>query len=308
MRGCGGQGEQFVARKAFETGRRNVLASLRQPEISDFNRMETKAASNLQRLSVSVCMIAGAEADRIRRALESVAGWTGEIIVVLNDDVADRTDKIAESFGAKIFREPWKGHIAQKNSAAEKASCDWILGLDADEEVSTALRGEIQELFSDAEKMERFAAFSFPRCSFYCDRWIRHGDWYPDRKVRLWRRGQARWGGLNPHDAVQASGRVGSLKNDLFHYSMNDLDHHVRKTMAYSDIFLRRQLEGGRAAGNFDMWFRPWWRFVRSYFLRLGFLDGWQGYAIARLVALETFLRYAKIREAQNTPPHPPRK
>lgn len=308
MRGCGGQGEQFVARKAFEAVGRDVLASLRQPEISDFNRMETKVTSNLQRLPVSVCMIAGAEAGRIRRALESVAGWTGEIIVVLNDDVADGTDKIAESFGAKIFREPWKGHIAQKNSAAEKASCDWILGLDADEEVSTALRGEIQELFSEAGKMERFAAFSFPRCSFYCGRWIRHGDWYPDRKVRLWRRGQARWGGLNPHDAVQASGRVGSLKNDLFHYSMNDLDHHVRKTMAYSDIFLRRQLEGGRAAGNLDMWFRPWWRFVRGYFLRLGFLDGWQGYAIARLVALETFLRYAKIREAQNTPPHPPRK
>jgi glycosyltransferase involved in cell wall biosynthesis len=253
-------------------------------------------------------MIAGAEADRIRRALESTAGWVSEIIVVINDDVADGTDTIAESFGAKIFREPWKGHIAQKNSAAEKASCEWILGLDADEEVSSALRGEILKLFSDAKKLEPFAAFSFPRCSFYCGRWIRHGDWYPDRKVRLWRRGQARWGGINPHDAVQVSGRIGGLKNDLFHYSMNDLDHHVRKTMAYSDIFLRRQLKSGRAGGGFDMWFRPWWRFVRGYFLRLGFLDGWQGYAIARIVAFETFLRYAKIREAQKPPSHPPRK
>jgi glycosyltransferase involved in cell wall biosynthesis len=307
MRGRGGQGEQFVARKAFEAGGLNVLASSRRREIFEFNRMETKAVSNQQLLPVAVCMIAGAEASRIRRALESVAGWTGEIIVVLNDDVADGTDKIAESFGAKIFREPWKGHIAQKNSAADKASCEWILGLDADEEVSAALRGEIQELFSAAEKMKPFAAFSFPRCSYYCGRWIRHGDWYPDRKVRLWRRGQARWGGINPHDAVQVSGRVGCLNSDLFHYSMNDLDHHVRKTMAYSDIFARRQLECGRG-GGFEMWFRPWWRFVRGYFLRLGFLDGWQGYAIARIVALETFLRYAKIRAAQKSPHQLPRR
>jgi glycosyltransferase involved in cell wall biosynthesis len=307
MRGRGGQREQFVARKAFEARGRNVLASSRRREIFRFNSMKAKAASNQKRLPVSVCMIASAEAGRVTRALESVAGWTGEIIVVLNEETADGTDKIAESFGAKIFREPWKGHIAQKNSAAEKASCDWILGLDADEEISIGLRGEIQELFSDAEKLKPFTAFSFPRCSYYCGRWIRHGDWYPDRKVRLWRRGQAHWGGVNPHDSVILSGRTGSLKNDLFHYSMDDLNHHVRKTMAYSDIFARQQLERGRVSGNFEMWFRPCWRFVRGYFLRLGFLDGWQGYAIARIVALETFLRYAKIREAQKSPHHPPR-
>lgn len=252
-----------------------------------------------QRLPVSVCLIAGNEAARIRRALESVAHWTSEIIVVLNDEVNDGTDKIAAEFGAKVFREPWKGHIAQKNSAIQKAAQQWILGLDADEEVSPALKEEICRLFEDPKKMGSFAAFSFPRCSLYCGRWIQHGDWYPDRKIRLWRRGQGHWGGANPHDAVMVDGQTGKLKNDLLHYSMESLNHHVHKTAAYSDIFARQNLEHGKNANALTLWFRPWWRFVRGYFLRLGFLDGWQGYAIARMVALETFLRYAKLREAQ---------
>ena len=95
----------------------------------------------------------------------------------------DGTDKLAESFGAKVFREPWKGHIGQKNSAAQKASQEWILGLDADEVVSPELRAEIQHNFAAPEKLRDFAALSFPRCTFYCGRWIRHGDWYPDRQT-----------------------------------------------------------------------------------------------------------------------------
>ena len=250
-------------------------------------------------LPVSVCLIASDEAHRLGRTLASVADWAAEIIVVINDDVNDGTDKIAESFGAKVFREPWKGHVAQKNSAAQKADCEWIFGLDADEVVSPELAAEIKNLFSATEKLSAHTAFSLPRCSFYLGRWIRHGDWYPDRKIRLWRRGQASWGGTDPHDAIQTSGAVGRLRGDLFHYSMESLNHHVRKTITYSDIFARQQLARGRGAGSLQMWLRPGWRFVRGYFLRLGFLDGWQGYVIARMVALETFLRYAKVRAGQ---------
>jgi glycosyltransferase involved in cell wall biosynthesis len=252
-----------------------------------------------QCLPISVCLISGNEANRIRRALESVADWTDEIIVVLNEDVCDGTDKIAESFRAKVFREPWKGYVAQKNSAAQKAACGWILGLDADEAVSPELRGEIQKLFGEPQKLQPFAAFSFPRCTFYGGRWIRHGDWYPDRKVRLWRHNRAEWGGRQVHESVVVNGAVGKLKRDLLHYSMENLAHHVRKIGNYSDIFARQSLEHGRSASTLEIWFRSWWRFVRGYCLRLGFLDGWQGYAIARMIAFETFLRYAKVREAQ---------
>jgi glycosyltransferase involved in cell wall biosynthesis len=262
--------------------------------------IKLRGMSEEKKLPVSVCLIAGAEVSRIRCALESVASWTSEIIVVINAEGGDGTDKIAAEFGAKIFREPWKGHVAQKNSAAQKAAQEWILGLDADEEVSAELREEIQKLFFRPEKLKPFAAFSFPRCTFYCGRWIRHGDWYPDRKIRLWRRGAARWGGVDPHDIVIVNGGVGKLKQDLQHHSMESLDHHVRKIISYSEIFARQKRVAGQNAGGLTLWFRPWWRFVRGYFFRFGFLDGWQGYAVARLVAFETFLRYAKICGKQN--------
>ena len=252
-----------------------------------------------QSLPISVCLIAGNEAARIRRALDSVAGWVAEIIVATDDNVTDSTEQIAESCGAKVFRQPWKGHAAHRNFASEKATQPWLLGLDADEVVSPALRDEIQKLFSGPEKLRPFAAYSFPRLSFFCGRWIRHGDWYPDRKVRLWRRGQAHWVGGSLHEKLVVQGAIGRLRGDLLHYSMENLDHHTRKSITVSNLFLNRELERQRRVNLFELWFRPWWRFVRGYVLRLGFLDGWQGYVIARMVAFETFLRYAKVREAQ---------
>lgn len=249
-------------------------------------------------LPISVCLIAGNEAHRIRRALTSVFEWAAEIIIVLNAEVNDGTDRIAETYGAKVFREPWKGHIAQKNSAAQKATQPWILGLDADEEVSLQLRAEIQAQFADPAKLEPFQAFSFPRCTLFCGRWIRHGDWYPDRKTRLWRRGAGEWGGVNPHDKLIVNGAVSPLNHDLWHYSMEGLNHYTRKTISFSDLFVQNKQERGLQPSLAALVFRPWWRFVRSYFLRMGFLDGWQGYVIARMIAFETFLRYAKIQEA----------
>jgi glycosyltransferase involved in cell wall biosynthesis len=122
------------------------------------HKMETPK-NTLPRLPVAVCVIAGAEAHRLHRALASVAGWTSEIIVVLNEEVSDGTDKIAEEFGAKVFREPWKGFVAQKNSAADKAAQPWLLGLDADEEVSPELCGEIQNHSRSPRSVFRAAHF-----------------------------------------------------------------------------------------------------------------------------------------------------
>jgi glycosyltransferase involved in cell wall biosynthesis len=244
---------------------------------------------------VSVCIIAGNEAARIRRALDSVAGWTSEIIVVINDDVNDGTDKIAAGFDAKVFREPWKGHIAQKNSAAQKAAFDWALGLDADEAVSPELRDEIQKLFAAPEKLRPFCAFSFPRLTAYCGRWIRHGDWHPDRQIRLWRRGTAEWGGVDPHDKLIVRGSVGRLDNYLLHHNAESIDHQIAKISRYSEDFLHDAVTHGSRAGWFDLALRPTWRFARSYFFRLGFLDGWQGCYIAWMTAFYTATRYAKV-------------
>jgi len=259
-------------------------------------------STKIQLLPISVCIIAGNEASRIRRALDSVAGWTSEIIVVLNDDVNDGTDKIAEEFGAKIFHEPWKGHIAQKNSSAQKASSKWILGLDADESISPALKKEIQELFARPERLQGFAAFSFPRCTFYGGRWIRHGDWYPDRQIRLWQRGQAQWGGIDPHDKLLVRGRIGKLKSDLHHLSNDSVNTRIQKIISYTDEFVRQHSQGAAGPVISGLIIRPGWRFLRAYLLRLGFLDGWQGLFIAWLNAFSTASKYAKMRERESRP------
>jgi glycosyltransferase involved in cell wall biosynthesis len=245
-----------------------------------------------------VGMVSGAEALRIGRALESIAPWVQEIIVVLNHDVNDGTEEIACRHGAKVFREPWKGHVLQKNSAAAKATGEWLLGLDADEAVSPELREEIQ-LAVSGQPPGGFDAFSVPRRSWYCGRWIRHGDWSTDRKTRLWRRGRGRWGGVDPHDRLDVEGRTGKLRHHLFHYTSETLNHQVAKTVKYADDFVRHCAETGRRVTFADLLARPAWRFVRGYFLKLGFLDGWQGYTIAWLTAFYTFLRYVKVREAQ---------
>ncbi len=253
----------------------------------------------MNRLPISVSIISGAEAANIGRVLESVADWTGETVVVLNEDVRDGTEEIARRHGAKVFREPWRGYLAQKNSAADKAAEPWILNLDADEAVSPELRAELSALFADEHKTKQFIAFSCPRLTCFCGRWIWHGDWYPDRLTRLWRRGQARWGGINPHAKLIVDGPVGELRGNLLHYNAETIDRQIAKISSFSNAFVGEMQVADRKATWGDLAFRPPWRFLRCYFLRLGFLDGWQGYYIAWMTAFYTATRYAKVRLAR---------
>jgi glycosyltransferase involved in cell wall biosynthesis len=246
-----------------------------------------------------VSIIAGAEARRIGHTLATVADWADEIIIVLNEEVADGTDTVAAKFGAKVFREPWKGYVAQKNSAAAKATQPWILGLDADEIVSGELRAEIEHLFNTPVELERHAAYDFPRCTFYLGRWIRHGDWYPDRQTRLWQRGRAQWEGVDPHAKLVVNGEVGRLRAELLHFSMENLNRQLQKIGVYGDYYARQRIADGRSPDFADFAVRPLWRFVRCYFLRLGFLDGWVGFFLAWQTAFACLTRYAKVREAR---------
>ena len=247
---------------------------------------------------ISVCIISGAEAPRIGRTLSSVSGWVTEVNVVLNEEVNDGTEEICRRHGARVFREPWRGYVAQVNSAAAKATQEWILGVDADEVVTPALRAEIEAAVTAESLQPQHVAYSMPRMSYYAGAWIRHGDWYPDRKIRLWKRGHGVWEGEEPHYHVEISGSVGQLRSDLQHFSYNNIRHHVAKLQAYSDLFARDAVNAGLRAGFLDLATRPLWRFIRCYFFRLGFLDGWQGFVIAWMSAVWTFLKYAKLREA----------
>jgi len=243
-------------------------------------------------------MVSGAEEARIGRALESVRPWVREIVVVLNDDVTDGTERILKDYRATVHRERWRGFVAQKGSVSDKAGQPWLLNLDADEVVPPALRDEIQAVIRDEGR--GFSAFEFPRCTFYCGRWIRHGDWYPDRVLRLWKKGSARWGGEEPHARLEVTGRVGRLRSDLLHYSNESIQRQIAKIAPYHAGFVARRMAAGKSAGVFELVVRPGWRFVRAYLVRRGFQDGWPGLYIAALSAFSTLTRNAMVLEAQD--------
>ncbi|HAB18983.1 MAG TPA: glycosyltransferase family 2 protein [Verrucomicrobiota bacterium] len=260
-------------------------------------------------LPISVCLISGAEAARIGRALQSVNGLAAEIIVVLNQEVQDGTEEICQRLGAKIYREPWKGHIGQKNSAVQKATQPWILGLDADEALSEGLQNEIRSLFAEPTRLDGQSAFSFPRLTAFCGRWIRHGDWYPDRQIRLWRAGRAKWGGTDPHDKLLVEGAVGRLRGDLLHYSNPSITSYLQKYPYFADLYLQQQLARGEQWSAPAVIVRSVWRFFRGYLFRLGFLDGYPGFYIACSTAYGTLFRHTRLYEHLHgsEPPPPPR-
>jgi hypothetical protein len=165
------------------------------------------------------------------------------------------------------------------------------------------LAKEIQALFASPDQTTRFEAYDFPRCTLFYDRWIRHGEWYPDRKLRLWKRGCGTWGGVFPHGRVIVTGRVGHLNGELMHYSMESIEHSLQKTIRYANEFAETCRHEHRRISFFQLLIRPPWRFLRGYVFKLGFLDGWRGLTIAWMSAFYTFLRYLKAYEEQNRQP-----
>jgi glycosyltransferase involved in cell wall biosynthesis len=252
----------------------------------------------MTKLPISVCIVASNEAHRIRPALDSVKDWTSEIILAIDDKVTDGTDKIAETYGAKVFGQPWRGHAAHRNFASAHATQPWLLAIDADEVVSDKLRDEIIAAFQSHDARSLPAAYSFPRLSFFGGRWIRHGNWYPDRKVRLWRKEAGQWEG-DPHEKLVLQGDVIPLRADLFHYSNENIDQMLGKISVVSSVFVRHCQARQRRTGWTDLAIRPFWKFFRAYVLRRGFLDGWPGYFIAWVDAFSTVVRYAKVSEAK---------
>jgi glycosyltransferase involved in cell wall biosynthesis len=263
----------------------------------------------MRKLPVSVCLVSGAEAQRIGRALKSVADWTSEIVVVLNQEVTDGTAEIAAQFGARVIRHPWQGFRDQKNLALTYAQQPWVLALDADEEVSPALREEIARFFHGQH--QHAVGASFPRKVWFLGRWITHGDWYPDRVLRLFRRDQGKWGGSSEHCHIELDGAACKLRGDLHHYTNPTIASYVQKMPYYADLFLERQLAARVVWSAPAAVVRAVWRFFRAYFFRLGFLDGYPGFFIAASTAYATLVRHSRLFEHQQqqrmAPPcHPP--
>jgi len=251
----------------------------------------------MTKLPISVCFVAGNEAHRIRPALDSVKDWVTDIILAIDDKVTDGTDKVGAEYGAKVVSQPWRGHAVHRNFASAHATQPWLLALDADEVVSEKLRDEILAVFQ-SHRANPPAAYSFPRLSFFGGRWIHHGNWYPDRKVRLWRKDAGQWEG-DPHEKLVLRGPVVSLRSDLLHFSNENIDHLLSKISVVSTLFVRQCQSRQRRTRWTDLAIRPFWKFFRAYILRRGFLDGWPGYFIAWMDAFSTVTRYSKVIEAE---------
>ncbi len=251
--------------------------------------------NTVQRLPLSVSLIAHNEEANLPRCLRAVKDWTSEIVVVTND-CSDATAAVAREFGAIVIEHPWRDFQTQKNASLDACTQPWILALDADEEVSPALRDEIIA-FLKHETNTSVAGVEFPRKSWFLGRWITHGDWYPDRCLRLFRRQSGRWGGDRAHTHVVVVGSIARLHADLHHYSYANLPSQVFKLSRQSDDFLRAQQTKGKRWSLLSSIFRPGWRFFRAYILRLGFLDGFPGFYIAASTAFGTLLRYSRLYE-----------
>ncbi len=247
---------------------------------------------------LSVAVIALDEEERLRACLESVA-WADEVVVV-DSGSSDKTVAIAREFTDRVLFHAWEGYGAQKNFAVAQCRGDWILSLDADERVSDALRAEIDSVLAAAPAE---VGFRIPRQNFFQGVWVRHGGWYPDLQLRLFRRGRGAFTGSAVHESVRVDGPVGRLRAPFVHQSYRGIADFVARANRYSELAARELAGSGRGGSLADLLLRPGWRFLSMYVLRAGFLDGWRGLVLAVLYAHYVFLRAAKVRELRQTRP-----
>lgn len=230
-----------------------------------------------ERCGLSACIITYNEQDRIEACVRSV-GFCDEVIVV-DAHSTDATRERAAALGARLIERDWPGYRSQKQFAVDAASSDWVLCIDADERVSPALRAEIERLREAG--FAGLAGCSLPRITDYFGRFLRHGNAYPDRLVRLFDRRRGRWVGQEIHENTRVEGRIARLRGPLEHYAYRDLADHHRRMQRYAELMAAALYARGKRCGLGRVLVNPLWRFVRGYGLRLGFLDGWRGLVFA---------------------------
>ena len=226
---------------------------------------------------LSACVITYNESDRIEACLRSVS-FCDELLVV-DSHSTDDTRARAQALGARVIERDWPGYRSQKQFAVDAAQHDWVLCVDADERVSPALRAEIEALRQQG--FAGAAGWSLPRITDYFGRFLRHGNAYPDRLVRLFDRRRGGWSGDEIHENTHVRGRTARLHGHLEHYSYRSLGDHLARMQRYADLMAQALYARGRRCGLAPVLFNPQWRFVRGYLLRLGFLDGWRGLVFA---------------------------
>jgi len=247
-------------------------------------------------MTISICIICFNEEHNIRRCLDS-STWADEIVVV--DSMSqDGTAAIAGKYTDKVYQQAWPGYMEQKNFALSKTHGDWVLSLDADEEVSSDLR---EEILTEIGKPDANDGYRIPRRSFYQGRWINHSGFYPDRQLRLFRSDCGRWTGGSVHERVEIQGSVGHLRHDLLHYPYKGtISGQLQTVNSFSSLLAQDMYEKGKRYHLWLLVLRPAFKFLEVYVLKLGFLDGLAGFIIAITSAYALFVRYVRLRELEN--------
>ncbi|GAB4381767.1 MAG: glycosyltransferase family 2 protein [Salibacteraceae bacterium] len=248
-------------------------------------------------VKLSAVVLTYNESRNIARCLKSLQPVADEILVV-DSFSEDDTVAIAESHGARVVQHHFEGYIEQKNYATRLATYDFVLSLDADEALSEELVGSIlrvkQNFSADAYKINRL--------SNYCGHWVRHCGWYPDWKIRLFRKGVGHWAGMNPHDRFELAKntRVEKLNGNLYHYTYYSQEEHRQQILKFADIAAKTRYEQGVRTNALMVVAKPVAKFIKGYIIKLGFLDGYYGWVICTRSAWATYLRYKTLYNLQN--------
>lgn len=243
---------------------------------------------------ISVVIITLNEEKNIERCINSVKRVADEIIIV-DSYSTDRTEEICRVHGVRFYTHYFEGYRQQKNYAAGLAQNEWILSLDADE----ALSCELEKSILDEKQSLNHDGYTFNRLNRYCGTWIRHSNWYPDRKLRLFRRSKGEWSGINPHDhfVLNRGASTGHLKGDLLHFVLDSYEDHIEKANNFSTIAAMEYYALGKKTSAFSMTLRMIWRFLKAYIWKGGFRDGYNGFVISSLSAYTSFLKYLKLKQ-----------
>lgn len=247
------------------------------------------------RQPLSVAIITLNAASQLEACLQSVR--FAEEIVVVDSGSTDGTPALAERFGARVIQQEWLGFGPQKQFAVEEAGHDWVLCLDADERVTP----ELQVAIENALQNPSTAAFRFPRCNRFLGRYLKHGEGYPDWSLRLFDRRQARWSDDAVHEKVETKSRIAELTGDLQHDSAESLTAYLNKQNRYTTLAAEMALAAGKRASFGRIAFSPVVRFIKFYFIRQGFRDGLPGLIHIAIGCFNSFMKYSKMLERQNS-------
>ena len=251
-------------------------------------------------VKISVAIITFNEESHIRRTIESVRPFADQVLIV-DSYSQDNTVAISRKMGADVIERTFEGHIEQKNFALDQSRYNYVFSLDGDEVVGPQL---CQSILAVKAKWVG-PGYSLNRCTRYVDQWVRCCGWYPDTKIRLVDKRYARWSGLNPHDILQLDGKNSPihLEGDLLHYSYDSISDHIRQTNRFTTISARTNFQKGIRSNLLKILTRPPLKFLRDYFWKRGFMDGYYGLVICSINSLSSFLKYVKIYELQRKKP-----